>query len=349
MTTKPQYLRSAVLALALATSGCAAHPPPENRPRADTLEYMTNWGLFAVNAEPAFRTGASGRGVTIALIDCGVEQSDANLSRNLSPESTDLNPDRKQPKPENHADFVAAPLDSILDGHGMVGVAYNATLLSVRADFDGGYQGQCAFYSSDLARGIDYAREKGARIIVMPLEGQHPLGAKFEAALQRAVDAGVAIVIAAGNEAAADPSYPARYAADPRYAGAIAVAGAANPDGSIAKWSNRAGAARSYFLLAPGVKVLSDCDDQFCKVVSGTSFATPYIAGALALLMEARPEMSGREALNVLFHGAFRRGTSGNVGRGNLNIGGTFYQLRIREMPKTTGQSAQHAQSPSPS
>jgi subtilisin family serine protease len=315
-------------------SGCALHPPPENRPRADTLEYLVNWGLFAVNAEPAFRTGASGRGVTIALIDCGVEQSDANLSKNLSPESTDLNPDRRMPKPENHADFVAAPLDSILDGHGMVGVAYNATLLSVRADFDGGFEGQCAFYSSDLARGLDYAREKGARIVVMPLEGQRPLGAKFEAALERAVDAGIAIVIAAGNESAPDPSYPARYAADPRYAGAIAVAGAANPDGTIAKWSNRAGTTHSYFLLAPGVKVLSDCDDQFCKVVSGTSFATPYIAGALALLMEARPEMSGKEALNVLFRGAFRRGTAAHVGRGNLNIGDAFYHLRIKEMPK---------------
>jgi subtilisin family serine protease len=321
-------VRWAILAAGILALTACTHMAPKDRPDVDSLEYKISWGLVAVNAEPAFQKGASGRGVTIALIDCGVEQTPPETVVNLSPDSIDLNPDRKLPKPENHANFVAGPMESVLDGRGQVGVAYNATLLSIRADFDGGLDGQCAFKSSDLARALDYAREKGARVVVMPLEGNRPLGAIFESALQRATDAGLAIVIAAGNESAADPTYPARYAADPRFAGAIVVAGAANPNGTMAEWSNRAGMTRAYYVLAPGVKVLTDCDEKFCKMVSGTSFATPYVAGALALMMEAQPKLTGRDAVKVLLRGTYRRNAAHIHGQGNLNIGSAFLYLR---------------------
>lgn len=332
------YLGQVIAATVAICALAACVPPPTRGPQIDSLEYKVSWGLTAINAEPAFRVGASGRGVTIALIDCGVEHDQPELANNLSPESIDLNPDRKLSKPEKHANFVAGPMESILDGRGLVGVAYNATLLSIRADFDGGLDGECAFKPADLARAIDYAREKSARIVVIPLEGQHPLGPIFENALQHAVDAGMTIVVAAGNESEADPSWPARYAADSRFAGTIIVAGAANPDGTMAKWSNRAGAAHAYYILAPGEKVLTECDDKSCSMVSGTSFSTPYIAGALALVMEARPELSGREAVKALLRGASRRGATRTAGQGNLNIGGAFFALGIWQIPKSLQQ-----------
>jgi subtilisin family serine protease len=319
----------------LLLAGCAAGP---TRPEPDSIEYRLSWGLQAVNADPAYLAGASGRGVTIALIDCGVEQPAPELARQLSRRSTDLNPERMLPQPDRHGAFVAGPMESALDGRGLVGVAYNATLLSVRADFDGGWEGQCAFYPRDIARGIDYARENGARIIVMPLQARRPLGQKFEAALERAVQSGIAIVIAAGNGANEQPSWPARYAVDPRFAGHIVVVGASRFDGTFATWSNRAGPAAPYYITAPGENVVTDCGRRECKLVSGTSFSAPYVAGALALIMDARPAFTSRDAIAVLLRSARpiaapEDPAERHVGQGALDIGRAFSELERTAVP----------------
>jgi subtilisin family serine protease len=304
-------------------SGCEL-----SRPRPDSIEYRVSWGLRVVDADGAYDLGASGRGVTIALLDCGVEHAPADVERNLLRTSTDLIPNRVFPQPEPHANLVAGPMDSALDGRGLVGVAYNAKLLSVRADFDGGFEGQCAFYPQDLARGIDYAREHGARILAMPLEGRKPLGDAFEDALKCAVDAGMAVVIAAGNESADHPTWPARYAADPRFAGSIVVAGAAQRDGTFADWSNRAGDTALYYIIAPGEHVVTSCGRKWCQQASGTSFAVPYIAGGLALVMGAHPDLNGRDAIDALLRGARPVGPQEQTGRGALDIGRAFDLMR---------------------
>jgi subtilisin family serine protease len=312
-------------ALGVALSACATTVP---RPRIHSAEYVRSWGLAAINANPAYRAGATGRGVTIAMIDCGLEQAQPELRRNVSPRSVDLMAGlRRVPVQERHGDYVAGPLGSALDGRGLVGVAYNATLLSVRADFDGGLNGECAFRPSDLARGLDYATRNGARIVVLPLQGKRALGAPFEAALKRTVDAGVAVVIAAGNDAAGQPSYPGRYASDPRFAGSIIAVGAFRADGSLAPWSNRAGDARRYFVAAPGEGVITDCGSKWCKRISGTSMAAPFVGGALALLMEARPALDGRGAIQALIGAARDAGEPGVdevYGAGLLNVGQAF-------------------------
>ena len=107
----------------------------------------------------ADRAGATGRGVTVALIDCGLQTAQPEVTANVSPLSTDVAGPRSQPELDRHADYVAGPLGSALNGRGLVGVAYNATLLSVRADFDGGWQGQCAFRPADIARLIAAVEE----------------------------------------------------------------------------------------------------------------------------------------------------------------------------------------------
>lgn len=303
----------------------AVRPKKARRPGLRSPEYRRSWGLATVNAAPAVRSGASGRGVMIALVDCGLQDAQPELALNVSPLSVDLVPDRKAPSlNDRHGSYVAGPLGSAFNGEGLLGVAYNATLLSVRADFDGGYQGQCAFRRADLVRAVDYAVEKGARIIVLPLETRRPMGPAFEASLARAVEAGVVVVAAAGNEKADQPTWPARYAADPRFAGSVLAVGAVGYDGVMTAWSNRAGDARQAFVAAPGDRVITDCGVKLCYLVSGTSFATPYVAGALALVMETRPEMTGREAAELLLKSARDRGAPGAdavYGRGVLDIG----------------------------
>src|SRR5690606_22423290 len=70
---------AAVMAALFASlTACAPTLPDLNGP-----EYRLSWGLAAVNAEPAYRAGATGRGVTVALIDCGLDDAQPELARNV--------------------------------------------------------------------------------------------------------------------------------------------------------------------------------------------------------------------------------------------------------------------------
>lgn len=314
----------AIVGLAAVASGALAPQAVAarlKRPDLESVEYRRSWGLSAINAHSAYAAGYTGRGVRIALVDCGVRRR-ADLGRNLSRESVDL-VRRTGRFTDPHGAWVAQPLGSALNGSGTVGVAYNATLLEIRADMDGGYQGECAFWPADIARAVEHAVELRARIIILPLQAQRPLGPLFEAALRRAVESGAVVVVAAGNDTLSRPAWPARYAADPRFARAMVVAGAAGFDGDITPWSNRAGEAAARYLLAPGQWILTDCHKS-CQFASGTSFAAPFVAGAIALMMEAYPGLTGPEAADRVLAAARPLGGAEVYGRGMLDLSRAF-------------------------
>lgn len=318
-------LRSAALAVALAAT-LAPGAAGAKGPRVNSDEYRKSWGLEAIGARAAYANGLTGKGVVVAIIDCGVATAQREVMRNVSRHSRDVVDRRRAPIRDPHGAYTAAPLAAALDGGGMVGVAYRATVLEVRADVDGGLDGKCAFKPSDIGRGLDYAVAHKARIVVLPVQGRRPMGERFEAALERATQAGVVVVIAAGNRNGTDPSWPARYAIDPRYAGSIVVAGATGYYGAITSWSNRAGAVKPYYIAAPGEWVLTDCRAK-CALVSGTSFSTSYVAGALALMAEAWPDQTGPQLAARLLDTARDAGDAGTddiYGRGILDVGRVF-------------------------
>lgn len=319
-------LRAGLGALAVLAALLPGLAADARGPRTNSDEWRKSWGLEAIGARAAYEAGLTGKGVTVAIVDCGIATAQREVLRNVSRRSTDVVPNRKLPIRDPHGAYTAAPLAAALNGRGMVGVAYNATVLAVRADVEGGLDGKCAFRPSDLARGLDYAAQQKARVVVLPLQHGKPLGPAFEAALQRVVDAGAVVVIAAGNRNGPDPSWPAMYAVDPRYSGSIVVAGATGYYGAITHWSNRAGRVKAWYIAAPGEWVLTDCLAK-CQLVSGTSFSTSYVAGGLALMMEAWPQMSGKDVAARLLASARDAGDAGVddvYGRGVLDLGGAF-------------------------
>ncbi len=243
-----------ILALAaagtLAAAAVAAPKPKPIDPRK--LELVLSWGIAHLDAQRVYRKGKAGEGVVIAMVDTGVSGDRKKLFAQVSPFSTDLVAKRIHgDSGAEHGRQTAGVLAGARDGTGTMGVAYDATLLEIRADMDGSCRELCSMTGKMLAQGIDYAVDHGARVIGLPLASSTPLPSVVPA-LERAAKKGVLIVAAAGNEGADEPVWPARYAADPRFGGAIIVAGASARDRRLAAWSIRAGSAASSFLIAPG-------------------------------------------------------------------------------------------------
>ncbi|WP_340315628.1 S8 family peptidase [Rhizorhabdus argentea] len=294
----------AAAALAAAPSFAFGISSSHSRPDRRSQEYLLSWGLSQIDVDRAYRKGDAGRGVTVAMIDTGLEGASRGMFAQLSPASLDLVRNRSLGDlGASHGRQTASILAAARDGAATMGVAYEATLLAIRADIDGSCQTMCAMTGTDVARGIDYAVAQGARVIGLPLSSNTPLPS-IEPALQRAVRAGVLIVAAAGNEGRDEPTWPARYAADPRFEGSILVAGASTPRRRLAPWSNKAGSTAHRYLIAPGENLFVDCDRRTCRAVSGTSFSVSYVAGAAALLIGRHPELSGSEAASLLLSGA---------------------------------------------
>lgn len=288
----------------------------------------------------------------MAVVDTGIQMNHQDLAVNISPLSTDIVAGRGQREGEDrHGTRVASVIAAPYNDFGTVGIAFNTTILSIRADIS-----ECTdpkddvcFRSSDLVRSLDYAVQNGAKIINLSLGGEAPLGSQFEAALQRAVDAGVIFAIAAGNEAGANPEWPGRYASDTRFMGHIIVVGAHNSQNQMAGFSNRAGVSQNWYLSAPGEDIIADCQEASCWRVSGTSFSAPAVAAAMALLKEAFPNLTGKEIVEILLRTANEVGDEGTdtmYGRGLLSIIRAFYPVGATSSPMANSQAVNVAIEP---
>jgi hypothetical protein len=291
----------------------------------ETTEYFANGGLEVLGASSAYAAGATGNGILVGVIDTGIDLDHPEFGGVIDGDSIDI------------VSGSAATLDDV-DGHGTAvagvvaarrndalahGVAFDARLLVVRADAPGSCPGACAFDQADVAGATDYAVDQGARVLNYSLGGAGSLDGALGDALERAVQAGRIVVLSAGNDAADDPTFPAIFAGTSGARGRAIAVGALDADGDIADFSNRAGSARSHFLVAPGVQILAPRLGGDAALVSGTSFAAPHVTGAVALLLDAAPFLSTREVVDLLLETATDLGAPGTdevYGRGLLNL-----------------------------
>ena len=119
----------------------------------------------------------------------------------------------------------------------------------------------------------------------------------------------------------------AQIAIDPLARGQIIIAGATDGNGALADFSNKAGVASATYLTALGTRVRSMDQTGTAYLYSGTSFATPVIAGAAALLAQAFPNLSGAQIVALLLRTATDLGAAGVdpvFGHGELNLSRAF-------------------------
>jgi hypothetical protein len=93
------------------------------RPSTRSLEYRLSWGLSSIRAVGAYKRGLNGRGITVAMIETGLDASALGLLGSLSPASTDLIQRHSTRSVSDHGRQTAALLAGAFDGQGTVGLA----------------------------------------------------------------------------------------------------------------------------------------------------------------------------------------------------------------------------------
>lgn len=331
------------------SASAAAAPAPSPSPvpaQFDTAEFRKSEGPLQHNAAVAWQAGHTGAGVTIAVIDTGVDTASPEFAGRISQASRDLfAAGRSLTGIDDHGTTVALIAAAARDSAGVLGIAHGATVMALRADEPGTCSGSslqagptaCSFPDHILAQGVNYAVQNGARVINLSMGSANGAGAALRSAVANAVGAGALVVVAAGNEAQAELNAFAAQL-DTAGGGGVLVVGSVDAEGRISSFSNRPGSQSQNFLVARGETmccVYRDgriyADDQGRNyVVSGTSFSAPQVAGAAALLAQAFPHLTGRQIAQILLESANDAGAPGTdavYGRGILNIARAFQPL----------------------
>jgi major intracellular serine protease len=249
------------------------------------------YGINQIKAPEMWDAAEQGKGVVIAILDTGIDTTHPDLKdriidgRNFTFEGrfndiTDRN---------GHGTHVAGTIAGSQDGKGVVGVAPQAKLLIGKVldrNGSGDYRG--------ITQAIKWATKwrgpngEKVRIINMSLGGPIPDEKQYKAILEACAE-GILVCVASGNEGDADESsmefgWPAGYNE------CITVA-ACNEKKKLASFSNNS---KEVDVIAPGVDVLSTYPTGQYAVLSGTSMATPHVAGALALIINIGERYFGR-------------------------------------------------------
>ena len=308
-------------------------PPPPTTTNFNTAEYQRSNGAISSGAITAWQQGATGKGVKLAVVDSGINPNLAEFAGRIDPASRDVAGTRGLGDQDGHGTAVTATAAAARNDAQNVGVAFDATILSFRADEPGSCASSdgCDFYDNAIAQGVDAARLAGAKVINLSLGGSSPSGTLMSA-MSRAVNAGIILVISAGNDGE-DPTKGT--SADPfalvpaqNFPGQVIIAGALGSNlTTLASFSNRAGTGQQWYLAALGSAVRTIDHTGAGYLYSGTSFSAPIITGSVALLAQAFPNLTAREIVDILFRTADDLGAAGDdsvFGQGRLNLTRAF-------------------------
>jgi subtilisin family serine protease len=313
--------------------------------------FASIWGLnqsndVDIDAPEAWDRSTGARSVIVGVIDTGVDYNHPDLSANVwtNPGEipgnnidddnngyiddvhgfnaityTSFNRRAGDPYDDNgHGTHVAGTIGATgNNGVGVVGVNWRVTIVPIKFLSSSG-----SGSLMDAIEAVDYAtalKRKGINIILTNNSwGGGGYSQQLVDAIARNRDEGILFVAAAGNSSQnldSSPSYPANY----NLANIVSVA-AMDSNGAPASFSNFG--ATTVDIAAPGVQVSSTYPGNRYVYLSGTSMATPFVSGALALLKSYSSNLDWQSMIQILYASADVRGSLQNkcIGNRALNV-----------------------------
>ena len=278
-------------------------PSAEYNKGMDKQWYLKDQKLESVWGNEDYGNTA-GEGTVVAVIDTGVDYNHEDLQDNIWTNSAEVSGTTGADDDNNgyvddvHGINLIDPNETPMDDHGHgthvagiiamennnvggVGIAYKSKIMPIKA---GGSDG--TFYSSDIAKGIEYAYKNGADVINMSF-GSYAHSALIENALQDAFNSCV-LVAAAGNDRiptadcplGGQNMYPASYS----YVIGVMAYDENNKFASFSNWDYVPNANAEYEVVAPGVSVYSTLPNGRYASWNGTSMAAPMVSAEAAIL-----------------------------------------------------------------
>jgi thermitase len=248
----------------------------------DDSYFTAQWNMQKVGAPGAWDITTGSPNVTIAILDTGVDLDHPDLAGKIV-DNRNFTTSNTTDDIYGHGTHVAGIAAAITNnGLGVAGLGYASSIMNIKVLGDDGMG-----YWSWIAQGIIWAADNDAQIINLSLGGSDG-SSTLEDAINYAWSKGVVVVAAAGNNGNTVPVYPAYYA------NCIAVAAT---DASDARplWSNYGDWVD---VAAPGYRILSTSKNDNYVYMSGTSMATPHVAGLAALLFTTVSDTNGNGKLN---------------------------------------------------
>lgn len=272
-----------------------------------TQDNPPSWGLDRVDQEDTAGDSKytypdqAGEGVTAYVIDTGVRITHQDFEGRASHGYDAVDDDDTADDGNGHGTHVAATVAGAAHG-----VAKKADIVAVRVLDDNG-----SGTTEQVIAGIDWVTEnhEGPSVANMSLGGA--ADPALDAAVQKAIASGVTFAVAAGNESAdAGQGSPARVPE------ALTVASSTEDDAQ-SDFSNFGTAVDLY---APGSEITSawNDSDEGTRTISGTSMASPHVAGAAAVYLAGHPDADPAAVASALTDGA-TAGTITNPGTGTPN------------------------------
>ena len=278
--------------------------------------YSQLWGMAKINAPAAWDTNTGSSDILVAVSDTGMDYTHPDLTANVWTNPGEIPGNGKDDDGNGYIDDVhgwdfanndSDPMDdhghgthvsgtigaAANNGVGVAGINWHVKIQAVK--FLSASGGGTTWAG---AQTLLYAATMKARVVNASWGclGPSCYASYLEDAIRTLSNAGGIFVVAAGNNANnndAYPAYPANYAVD----NVVAVA-ATDSNDQLASFSNY-GATRVH-LAAPGVGILSSLPGGQYASWSGTSMATPHVAGAAALFLSARPDATVAEVKQKL-------------------------------------------------
>lgn len=312
-------------------------------------EYSLQWALKKIRADQVWEEGVTGEGVIVAVVDTGVDldhpdlagsnQVRSNLVQGYNAYTRSALPGAEQDD-HGHGTSVAGVIAALNNDLGIVGIAYNAKIMPIKA-MDKTGEGE----DSIIADGIIWAADHGARIINMSI-GSPEQTKVLDDALEYAAKKGCLLVAASGNnkdqvvQSAFQPQTTTNQVAYPGAHPRVMAVSAVDMNDSIADFSLTG---PEVILSAPGKRILTDFwseKEVGCGYSTGTSIAAPFITGAAALLWSKYPKLKAEDIQQALLGSASDLGAKGrdkDYGFGRVDV---YRALKTLEEQRTYSSPA---------